>query len=386
MQWRLTAEQQALRELARDFARREIAPQAAHYDRGATFPAAILERARAAGLLHLTVPEALGGPGLSAFEQALIIEELAWACVGITAALSLNTLVADALLVGGDAQQQQRYIARLLRGELGAYAVTEPDAGSDVAAIATRAERRGDSYVLNGSKIWISNAPVAAFMVVLARTDAAGGHRGLSMFLVERDAPGLEVGPPLGKLGQKAAPAAPVFFRDVEVPAAARLGREGDGFRIAMQVFDRSRPMVAAFGVGLLRRCLDEALAYARQRHSMGRPILEHQAVGHKLAEMALRLEAARLLCWQAAVLIDQGRRNTLQAAAAKAYAADSAMWAASEAVQIFGGMGYSTEYPVEKLLRDAKLLQIYEGTSEIQRNIVLRELTRDAALSAGVW
>ena len=380
MDFQLAPEQRAMRDLARTFARRTIAPLAAQYDQAARFPTEIFEQARKAGLLHLTVPEALGGPGLSALDQAIVIEQLAWACTGITAALSLNTLVADALLVGGDEALQQRYIPRLLNGECGAYAVTEPEAGSDVAAIATRAVRDGDRYILNGSKIWISNATVASFFVVFARTDLAGGHRGLSAFVVERTTAGLEVGPPLGKLGQQAAPAAPVFLHEVAVPITARLGQEGDGFRIAMQVFDRSRPMVAAFGVGLLQRCLDEALAYARQRHAMGRPILEHQAVGHKLAEMGMRLEAARLLCYQAAALLDAGQRNTLQAAYAKAFASDSAMWAATEAVQIFGGMGYSTEYPVEKLFRDAKLLQIYEGTSEIQRNIMVRELAHRAA------
>jgi acyl-CoA dehydrogenase len=194
---------------------------------------------------------------------------------------------------------------------------------------------------------------------------------------VNRDTPGVSVGNPLGKLGQRAGPAAEVFLNDVEVPAGALIDAEGTGFLVAMKVFDRSRPMIGALGVGLIQRCLDEALGHATTRHTMGRPIIEHQAIGHKLADMALRLEAARLLVHQAAWLLDAGRKNTLQAAYAKTFAADSAMWAAGEAVQIFGGMGYSTEYPVEKLFRDAKVLQIYEGTSEIQRNIIARELGR---------
>ena len=303
--------------------------------------------------------------------------ELAWGCVGITAALNLNGLVADALLVGGSPAQQATYIGRLVAGELGCYAVTEPGAGSDVAAITTRARRVGDQYVLNGSKIWISNAPEARFIVVFAKTDPDAGHRGISAFVVERDTPGVAVGRPLGKLGQKAELAAEIHFTDVAVPATARLGQEGDGFRIAMGVFDRSRPMVAALAVGLTARCLDESLAYAKTRQTMGRPIIEHQAVGHKIAAMGMRLEAARLLTYQAAWLLDNGQRNTLQAAYAKAFAADTSMWAATEAIQVFGGMGYSTEYPVEKLFRDAKVLQIYEGTSEIQHNIMVRELAR---------
>jgi acyl-CoA dehydrogenase len=267
--------------------------------------------------------------------------------------------------------------ARLLAGEFGAYALTEPAAGSDVAGIKTRAVRRGEGYVLNGSKVWISNAPLASMFVIFAKTDAEAGHRGLSAFLVDRDTPGLTVGPPLGKLGQRAGPAAELFLNDVEVPESARLDAQGDGFLIAMRVFDRSRPMVAALGVGLLQRCLDESLTYARTRQSMGRALIEHQAIGHKLADMALKCDAARLLVQHAAWLLDSGRQNTLQAAYAKTFAADSAMWAASEAVQVFGGTGYSTEYPVEKLFRDAKVLQIYEGTSEIQRNIIARELAR---------
>jgi acyl-CoA dehydrogenase len=275
------------------------------------------------------------------------------------------------------APEQQRPRSAACCREFGAYAVTEPAAGSDVARIGTRAVRKGDRYVINGSKVWISNAPLASMFVVFAKTDAEAGHKGISAFFVDRDTPGLSVGPPLGKLGQKASPAAEVFFEDVEAPASALIDNEGSGFLIAMRVFDRSRPMIAALALGLMQRCLDEALQYARTRHTMGQPIIEHQAIGHKLADMALRTEAARLLTEQAAWMLDTGRRNTLQAAYAKTFAADSAMWAATEAVQIFGGMGYSTEYPVEKLFRDAKVLQIYEGTSEIQRNIIARELAR---------
>jgi len=291
--------------------------------------------------------------------------------------MMLNGLAIDCLKLAGTKAQQSRYLSRIAAGEFAGYALTEPAAGSDVAGIGASARRDGDDYLLNGSKIWISNATLASFFVVFAKTDTTAGRDGISVFLVERDAGGLKVGKKLEKLGQRASPAAEVYFQDVRVTADALLGREGGGFKLAMAVFDRSRPLVASFAVGLMQRCLDESLAFARQRRTMGKPIIAHQAIGHKLADMAMRLEAARLLTYQAAALVDAGERNTLQAAYAKAFAADSAMSAATEAVQIFGGMGYSPEYPVEKLFRDAKLLQIYEGTSEIQRNIIVRELGR---------
>ena len=380
MDFELSNEQRMIRELARSFAEREIKPRAAQCDREASFPPDLRERAAELGLLNISLPEAFGGQGLGAMEVAIVAEELARGCVGIAATLGLNTLIADVLLAAGDAEQKRTYLGRLVAGEFGAYAMTEPHAGSDVAAIATSARRSGDQYVLNGSKVWISNATLASFVIVFAKTDAEAGRRGISAFLLETGSPGFTVGKALGKLGQKAAPAAELFFDQVRIASSARLGAEGDGFSIAMRAFDQSRPMVGAQALGVLQRCLDESLAYATQRLSMGRPIIEHQAVGHKIAEMALRAEAARLLVYQSAWLLDAGRPNTLQAACAKAYAADSAMWAAGEAVQIFGGMGYSTDYPVEKLLRDAKVLQIYEGTSEIQRNIIARELVRSCA------
>jgi acyl-CoA dehydrogenase len=338
---------------------------------------AVFDQARELGLINMTVPREYGGGGWGLLDLAIVTEELAWACAGITGALGLNSIFADVFHVAGTRAQRAAVFARLLAGEFGAYALTEPSAGSDVAGIKTRAVRRGDSYVLNGSKVWISNAPLASLFVIFAKTDPEAGHRGLSAFLVNRDTPGFSVGPPIGKLGQRAAPAAELFLNDVEVPETARIDAQGDGFLIAMRVFDRSRPMIAALGVGLMQRCLDEALEYARNRQTMGRPLIEHQAIGHKLADMALRCDAARLLMQHAAWLLDSGRKNTLQAAYAKTFAADNAMWAATEAVQVFGGMGYSTEYPVEKLFRDAKVLQIYEGTSEIQRNIIARELAR---------
>ncbi|HZP87174.1 MAG TPA: acyl-CoA dehydrogenase family protein [Burkholderiales bacterium] len=377
MNFSLSDEQRLIQHTAREFARREILPRAPACDREARFPMEIFAQARELGLVNMTVPREFGGSGWGALDLALVTEEMAWACSGITGALGLNSIFADVFHVAGSPEQKKTAFARLLNGEFGAYAVTEPGAGSDVAGIATRAVRKGDRYLLNGSKVWISNAPLASMFVVFAKTDASAGHRGISAFFVDRDTPGLSVGQPLGKLGQRAGPAAEVFLQHVDVPASALIDGEGQGFAIAMKVFDRSRPMVAALAIGLIQRCLDESLEYAKTRKTMGRPIIEHQAIGHKIADMALRCEAARLLTQQAAWSLDAGYRNTLQAAYAKTFAADSAMWAATEAVQIFGGMGYSTEYPVEKLFRDAKVLQIYEGTSEIQRNIIARELVR---------
>lgn len=377
MFFQLNDEQRQIKALARQFADQEILPRAVAADQQQLFPLAVQAKAVALGLVNLTLPERVGGMGLGCFELVLVTEELCRACLGIGTTLCINTLAAEPLVQLGSPAQQERYLSRLTAGGFASFALTEPGAGSDVAGIRTRATKVEGGWSLNGSKIWISNAPLADFFVVFAKTDAEAEHRGMTAFIVERDSAGLSIGQPMSKLGQRAAPTAEVFFDKLFVPDAQRLGEEGSGFGLAMQVFDHSRPMVAAFGVGLVQRCVDESLAYARTRISMGKPLIEHQAIAHKLAEMQMRLEAARLLTYQAAWMTDQGQRSTLQASIAKAFAADAAMWAATEAIQIFGGMGYSTEYPVEKLFRDAKVLQIYEGTSEIQRNIIAREMLR---------
>jgi acyl-CoA dehydrogenase len=377
MHFELDEQQRQIQELARQFARREIMPLAASADRDSAFPVALQARAVELGLANVNLPEAVGGAGLGCMELVLVTEALCHGCLGIGTALCVNALALEPIILAGTPAQQARYLGRAVEGALASFAMTEPGAGSDVAGIRTRAERVAGGYVLTGSKLWISNATLAEFFVVFAKTDPQAGQRGMTAFIVPRDSEGLSVGLPLGKLGQRAAPTSEVFFEQVFVPEDHRLGEEGSGFALAMTVFDHSRPMVAAFGVGLIERCIDESLAYARERSSMGRKLIEHQAIAHKLAEMRMRLEAARLLTYQSAWLVDQGRPNTLQASIAKAFAADAAMWAATEAVQIFGGMGYSTDYPVEKLFRDAKVLQIYEGTSEIQRNIMAREMQR---------
>lgn len=375
MDFKLSDEQNLIQQTARDFAEREIYPFSAQHDLESRWPSEIYQKALELGLVNMTIPEEYGGGGLSCFELCLVVEQLSWGCVGITAALVLNAIPADVIVVGGNDEQKEKYLGRLVEGEFAGYAVTEPGAGSDVSGLQTRAIKRGDEYVLNGSKVWISNATHSSFFTVLAKTDSDAAHKGLSFFLVERDTPGLEVGKPIPKLGQKAADACELFLNDVVVSKNALVGNEGQGFPIAMKAFDGSRPMVASFGVGIVQRCLDLSLEYAKERKTFGVSIIEHQAVAHKIAEMQIRLEAARLMMYRSGWLASKGKRNTMQASCAKAFACDSAMWAATEAVQVYGGFGYSKEYPVEKLFRDAKLLQIYEGTSEIQRNIITREL-----------
>jgi len=382
MDFSLSEEQVQIQQLAQDFAKREIVPQAEHYDQVGEFPMKIVDKARELGFTALNVPVESGGAGLGPMEVSLVAEELAYGCAGIATAITLNTLVSDAIEVGAGGERKEWAFKKLVEG-FGAYCLTEPGAGSDAAAISTRAERTENGYKLTGSKTWISHAPQADLFVVFAKTDHEKGHKGISAFLLDAKLPGITVGNPLPKMGQKASSCAEVSFDGVEVSTDSLMGKEGEGFKIAMQVFDRSRPLVASVAVGVSRRCLEEATRYACQRKSMGVPIAAHQAVGFKLAEMGMKTEAARQLVRLAAWKLQAGRNNTLEAAYAKAFAADTAMESAIEAVQVFGGYGYSKEYPVEKLMRDAKVLQIYEGTSEIQRAIMVRELTRRLGPSA---
>jgi acyl-CoA dehydrogenase len=289
----------------------------------------------------------------------------------------INNLAAIPIIVAATEEQKKKWLGRMTGGQLGAYAVTEPAAGSDVAGMLSTATKKGNDYVLKGSKTFISNASHSDFFVIFAYTDKAAKYKGISAFIMERDRPGFSVSKKFDKLGQRASDTAEITFDDVVVPESNRLGKEGDGFMIAMKVFDRSRPTVAASAVGLAQRALDESVKYAKERTSMGVPIIQHQGIGFMLADMAMNVEAARLLAYKAAWLVDQGQPNTKLAAFAKAFAADSAMKAATDAVQVFGGYGFMKEYPVEKLMRDCKVFQIYEGTSQIQRTIIMRELMR---------
>jgi len=377
MAFLLTEEQQMIKNLAGEFARNEIAPLAGHYDKKAEFPHPIVAKARELGLTNLSIPVRYGGVGLSPIEMVLVIEELAWGCTGIAvAAVVVNDLTANPILLAGNEAQKKKYLGLLIEG-FGSYCVTEPNAGSDMAAISTRARRVEKGYVLQGQKTWISNAEEASFFVVFAKTDPDAGHHGISAFLVDRNLPGVKVSKKFPKMGQRASDSCEVVFDQVEIPSEALLGKEGEGFKLAMRVFDHTRPVIAALGVGLSQRALDESLRYSLERMAFGKPIIDFQGVGFKIAEMGMRTEAARLLTYNAAWRIARGERNTLSASYAKTFASDTAMWSAIEAVQIHGGYGYSEEYPVEKLMRDAKVMQIYEGTNEIQRLIMVRELTK---------
>lgn len=367
-----------LQDLAIDFSRKEILPQAEYYDESDEWPWQIFHKAREVGLINVNIPEEYGGLGASILEECVIAEAMAYGCSGIQTALMLNQLAVLPLLLAGTAEQKQHYLPWIVDdGKVAAYCMTEPNAGSDVAGIQSTALSKGDRYILNGSKTWITDGPVASFFTVFAKTDPDSGHHGMSCFVVEREWPGVSTSKPLRKMGQHAAQACQVFFEEVEVPAANRIGAEGDGFLIGMNVFDRSRPSVAAAAIGVARRALDEAVRYAGQRTAFGQPISRFQGVGFLLADMAIRVEAGRNLAYKAAWEVDNGIRNTMAAAMAKAFCAEAAMKNATDAVQVFGGNGYSKEYPVEKLMRDAKIYQIYEGTTQIQQMIILRELYR---------
>ena len=378
-QFQLNEEQEMLVRMTRDFVADNIIPVAAEYDEGSVFPEAIFHKARELGIVNMLIPEEYGGVGASAFEEVLVSEELGYGCTGIGSSLGVNSLAMLPILIAGNEAQKAYWLGERAgeQGQFCSYGVTEANAGSNVAGIQTRADKRGAAYIINGSKTFITNASHAHYFTIFAKTDMAAGHRGMTCFIVDRDMPGVSVGKKFDKLGQRASDTAEIVFENVEVPEENIVGGLGQGFYIAMKVFDYSRPGVAASACGLQRRALDESVKYASEREAFGVPIYQHQAVGHKIADMAINYEASRLLAWQSAWQVDAGITNPRVPAYAKAFAADMATKAAVDAVQVFGGYGYMKEYPVEKLLRDVKIFQIYEGTSEIQRNIIVRELFR---------
>lgn len=374
----LTAEQRELRTLAREFAENEIRPRAAEYDEQQIHPADVIAKAHELGLMNVHLPSELGGLELPGFEGMLIGEELSWGCSGVAVSIIANTLGAAPVIIAGTEEQKREWLPPLLASPvLCSFALTEPDAGSDAARIKTTAERRGDEYVLNGSKMFITNAGHAAWSVVFASTDRSQGHRGLSAIVVPMEADGVVVEKHLDKMGQRATDTSAFALHDVVVPATNRLGDEGDGFKIAMQTLDFTRPGTAAGAVGVAQAAYEYAVEYAKERVTFDVPIAMHQGVNFLIADMATEIEAARLLTWQAAWMLDSGygRKATLYSSFAKRFAADTAMKATTDAVQIFGGYGYIKEYPVEKLMRDAKLFQIYEGTSQIQRLVIAKEI-----------
>jgi alkylation response protein AidB-like acyl-CoA dehydrogenase len=377
----LTPEEEEIRRVCREFAAREIRPIAAAVDEAdVEVPWSIWHDAAKLGLTSFMLPEELGGGGLTdALTGCLVQEELCHGCAGIGNLITSNGFFADPVLALGTPAQRERWLRPLAgaRPPLTALATTEPGAGSDAASIQTAARRVDGGYVLNGQKAWISNAPVAESFVVFATVAPGTGHRGVTAFLVERRDAGLTIGRPMRKMGQRAIVAAELFLEDLFLPDDRRLGEEGMGFRGLMETFDRSRVTLAAAATGLARAALEYATQYARDRVQFGKPIAEHQAVAFRLADMALRVDAARLLTWRAARLLDSGERATTEAAMAKLHASETAMWCTWAAVQTLGGWGYSREYPVEKWMRDAKLEEIEEGTSDIQRLVISRGLLR---------
>ena len=387
----LSDEQREIRELVRTLARERVAPRAAEIDKSAEFPWDMVELFREHEVFGLPYDEEWGGTGTGALMVLVAIEEISKVCATTGLILAVQELGSLGLKLAGSEEQKQRFLPPLASGEwLCAYALTEPGSGSDSAAMRTEARRDGDDYVLNGSKRFITNAGVAHLYTVFAKTDPSAGHAGISAFVVEADAPGFEVGRIEPKMGIKGSTTGEVFFNDCRVPAENRLGEEGEGFRIAMRILDRSRPGIAAQGLGLAQGATDYALEYARERETMGRPIAQHQLIAAKLADMETKCEAARGLLYKIGLMIDEGAPDeelTKPSAMAKLYCTDVAMEVTTEAVQILGGYGYIQEYPVERMMRDAKITQIYEGTNEIQRLVIAREMLKEnrAFLLAGV-
>src|SRR3954470_19793773 len=374
----LTDEQKSLRELAREFAAKEIRPKEAEYDEHMRHPVDVIAKAHELGLMNLHVPEEYGGLGLSCFDGMLVGEELYWGCSGIGTSVSANGLGSGPVVAFGTDEQKAQWLAPLIEEPiLCSFGLSEPGAGSDVASMKTTAVRDGGDYVLNGSKTFITNAGYAAWTVVFAKTDPRGGSKGMSAFIVPMDTPGVAIEKHLEKMGQRATDTSAFALQDVRVPVENRLGEEGDGFKIAMATLDATRPGTAIGAVGVAQAAYEHAVEYAKERVTFDVPIAMHQGVSFMIADMATEIEASRLLCWQAAWMLDQGfgRDATLYSSFAKRFAADTAMKVTTDAVQVFGGYGYIKEYPVEKLMRDAKLFQIYEGTSQIQRLVIAKEI-----------
>ncbi len=370
----LTDEQKNLRELAHDFAEKEIRPVAWEFDKDGTWPQEIINKAHEVGLMNTHAPEDYGGPGLGFLDGCLIEEELAWGCSGIQTSLGANGLASAPVELGASDEVKREFYGDLLESpKLASFCLTEPGAGSDVSGMRTRAVKSGDKYVINGQKCFITNGSHADWYTVYAKTDPDAGHRGISAFLVRRDDTVI-VDKKEDKMGQRASNTATITFNDTEVDTKYLLGEENKGFKLAMMTLDRTRPGVAAMATGIARAAFEFACTYSKERVQFGVPIAMHQAIQFMIADMATKVHLSRLATWNSAVLLDQGNRNTLESSHAKRFAADTAMEVATDAVQVYGGYGFIKEYPVEKLMRDAKIMQLYEGTSQIQRLVIARE------------
>jgi len=372
----LSEEQKALIDTARRFTKERIIPVAAECDRDARFPMDVFQAAWEIGLVNTTCPTEYGGAALGELENAMMTEELAYGCSGIQTSILANTLALTPIKLAGTEEQKKKYLGMLTsEAVMASYATSEPGAGSDVAGLTTRFTQHGDDYVLTGQKCWITNASYARWYVVFATSDPASRHKGIAAFIVDRDLPGVRPGKKEDKLGQRASDTAVLHLDEVKVPKENLLAPSGAGFKLAMETFNQTRPDIAASAAGVMRRALDESVAYAKERKAFGVPIAQHQLVQAMIADMGIKLEATRLLYQKAAHNLDHGVRDATVSAYAKCFGADSAMQTTIDAVQIFGGNGYVKEYPVEKLMRDAKVLQIYEGTSQIQRFVIARSL-----------
>ncbi len=372
--------QEMLRELAHDFAVDEIRPNAEHWDANSQYPKEAIQAAHEMGLLNLHIPEDYGGPGLGTFEEVLVNEELAWGDPGFATAAYATSLACAPIITGATEEQKQKWLRKVSEdGALASYGVTEPGAGSDLAACKTTAIRDGDEYVINGSKMFITGAGYADFFFILAKTDPDAGYKGMSGFIVEAGAEGFTLGKKETNMGQRCSDTRAITFDNVRVPVENLIGgSESGGWMNAMNAFDVSRPNIAAHATGLARAAYEHALQYSNERHSFGKPLHKHQAIQFMLADMKTKIEASRLLTWKSAYESDNEIRNTESAAHAKRFSADAAMQLTTDAVQIFGGYGYSEEYPVARLMRGAKVMQIYEGSSQVQRMIIGREITKN--------
>jgi acyl-CoA dehydrogenase len=372
----LTPEQEALVNTARRFTKDRIVPVAGELDKKHEFPHKICEEAFELGLMNAEVPAEYGGPGLNCFDHCLLLEEINFGCTGVGTTLTANNLAAMPVIIAGTEEQKKKYLGQLTESlSYAAYNCSEPDAGSDVAGMRTMVVQPGDDFVITGQKRWISNGSVARWHTVFASFDPKERHKAIAAFVVPADAPGVKVGRIEDKMGQRASHTCDVIYDEVVVHKSQMLAPAGQGFKLAMKTFDRSRPWIAAGAAGLMRRAIEESRTYALERKAFGQAIAQFQAVQFILADMAVKYEATKLLMLKAAYQVSQGKLEAITSSYAKAFGADAAMQVATDAVQIFGGYGYTTEYPVEKLMRDAKLLQIYEGTSQIQRMVIARHL-----------
>lgn len=371
-----SSEQKEIKEMAMKFARNEMQPHASKYDESTEFPREILEKAWSLGLVNTCIPVEYGGTGFSSVDSIIITESLAYGCMGMNTIIMANDLALLPIVIGGSDEQKKKFLTPFTESyKIAAFCLTEPSNGSDAAGIKTTIKEDGDSYIVNGQKMWITNAGFADLFVLYGTSDTSKKHKGISCIVIDGKTEGIELGAPEKKMGHKCSDTRAVTFNNVRVPKENMLGNPGEGWSIAMKTLDHSRPMVASSAVGGAQCALDHSISYAKERTQFGVPIAKHQAVQFMISDMAIKVEASRLLVTKAAWLLDEKKPNTQLASYAKAYSADACMEVTTDAVQVFGGYGYSKEYPVEKLMRDAKLIQIYEGTSQIQRLVIAKEI-----------